>query len=233
MAYETADFINGLDKNLPKSSDTISEGDVHLRLIKDVLKQSFPNVDSSVNVIHTGDSEPALYSTGTVWFDTSTGLIKMRNVDDSKWMVMAHGDSTGLGNLIRVYSLTWEQYSSYRQSTWQKLTSWMISPETSNSTIYFDISGEAGVWGYDDKELNRIKFTDDTNGIDLGRDQKVIAFNHVSDSGNFEIEGMFNMKVSKANHGGNPFEFAMYGRHAEGGGGSAAGYTTVVVNEYE
>lgn len=233
MAYETADYINGLDKNLPKSSDSISEGDIHIKLIKDVLKNSFPNVDSEVNVIHTSDTEPKLFSTGTVWFDTSTGLIKMRNIDNTKWMVMAHGDSTGLGNLIRVYTLTWDQQASYRSSTWQKLTSWMISPETSNSTMYFDISGEVSVWGNDAREENRIKFKDDTNDSDVGFDRRVIGFNHVDDAGNFEIEGMFNMKVNKANHGGTPFELSMYGKHNIGGGGSYAANVTLVVNEYE
>ena len=41
------------------------------------------------------------------------------------------------------------------------------------------------------------------------------------------------MKVNKANHGGNPFEFSMYGKHAAGGGGSYAASATLVVHEYE
>ena len=67
--------------------------------------------------------------------------------------------------------------------------------------------------------------------LDLIR--KVIGFNHVDDAGNFEIEGMFNMKVNKANHGGTPFELSMYGKHNIGGGGSYASNVTLVVNEYE
>lgn len=49
MTIETsANFISELNENYPKREDLIKEGDDHLRLIKSVLKNSFPNVDSQV-----------------------------------------------------------------------------------------------------------------------------------------------------------------------------------------
>ena len=43
MTVETASYISQLDASLPASGDPKSEGDNHLRLVKDVLKTQFPN----------------------------------------------------------------------------------------------------------------------------------------------------------------------------------------------
>jgi len=233
MAVESADFINQLDAYLPKAGDSISEGDVHLRTIKDALKQSFPNVDSPVNAIHTGDTEPILNSAGTVWFDTSTGLIKMRDSTDTSWMVMAHGEATGLGNLIKVTQYEWEQFSSYRSYEYTKLTSWVINPVSATSTISFDATGECTVWGGTTHEANICRFKDETNDIWLGRETQVVGYNHVDDDANFEVETMWNMKFMKANHGGTPFTLGLWGKHAYGGGGSYCGRVTMMGNELE
>ena len=54
MTIETsANFISELNENYPKREDLIKEGDDHLRLIKSVLKNSFPNVDSQVTASST------------------------------------------------------------------------------------------------------------------------------------------------------------------------------------
>jgi hypothetical protein len=74
MALETGTYLNSLVSSNPPASDNVSQGDDHLRLIKSVLKNSFPSVDSIVNVIHTGTSAPATsLSEGMVWVDTSGG----------------------------------------------------------------------------------------------------------------------------------------------------------------
>lgn len=48
MALETATFISQLNIANPTSTDTVSQADDHLRLIKSVLKTTFPNLDSAV-----------------------------------------------------------------------------------------------------------------------------------------------------------------------------------------
>ena len=74
MALETGTYLNSLVSSNPPASDNVSQGDDHLRLIKSVLKNSFPSVDSIVNAIHTGTSAPATsLSEGMVWVDTSGG----------------------------------------------------------------------------------------------------------------------------------------------------------------
>ncbi len=53
MALESATYINGLVASNPTSSDNISDGDNHIRLIKSAIKATFPNVTGAVSGTHT------------------------------------------------------------------------------------------------------------------------------------------------------------------------------------
>ncbi len=53
MGIETANYINQLVTTNPLANDPKAEGDDHLRLLKTVLKQSFPNVGGAVSLTHT------------------------------------------------------------------------------------------------------------------------------------------------------------------------------------
>lgn len=48
MALETAQYISSLNASNPLSTDTVSQADDHLRLIKSVLKNTFPNLNAPV-----------------------------------------------------------------------------------------------------------------------------------------------------------------------------------------
>ena len=48
MALETAQYISGLVQTNPTSTDTVSQADDHIRLIKKVLKDTFPNINGPV-----------------------------------------------------------------------------------------------------------------------------------------------------------------------------------------
>lgn len=48
MALETATYINSLVATNPTSSDNVSQGDDHLRLIKSTIKATFPNITGAV-----------------------------------------------------------------------------------------------------------------------------------------------------------------------------------------
>lgn len=48
MALESAQFIANLNVANPLSTDTVSQADDHLRLIKSVLKNTFPNLNAAV-----------------------------------------------------------------------------------------------------------------------------------------------------------------------------------------
>ena len=49
MALESASFIDGLVPSNPTSTDSVSQADDHLRLIKAALKNTFPNLTGPVN----------------------------------------------------------------------------------------------------------------------------------------------------------------------------------------
>lgn len=48
MALESASYISDLNTSNPLSTDTVSQADDHLRLIKKVLKDTFPNLNGPV-----------------------------------------------------------------------------------------------------------------------------------------------------------------------------------------
>src|SRR5262245_2635693 len=48
MGLETGDFPNQLNENWPLSGDEVRFGDDHLRLVKHVLRSTFPNVTGAV-----------------------------------------------------------------------------------------------------------------------------------------------------------------------------------------
>jgi len=206
MAYENADYINQLDQNLPRGSDTISEGDVHLRTIKEVLKKSFPNVNDDVNAIHTGEEEPTLHSAGTVWFDTSTGLIKIRDKTDEHWLTMAHGEANGVGQMLRA---DWYEApgANFRWND-QELIKVPINPLSPSSTYFITVSSQTGVWSDSRKQSIYCKLMDLTTDVQIGQDMWACGFNHIDDVGNFEIHSTLNMKERYQNHPDEEFELA-------------------------
>lgn len=50
MTVESAVYINALSLDLPRGDDFLSEGDDHIRLIKQVLRQTFPNITGPVTL---------------------------------------------------------------------------------------------------------------------------------------------------------------------------------------
>jgi hypothetical protein len=48
MPIESANYINQLVPSQPQGGESISEGDDHLRVIKNAVKQSFPNINAAV-----------------------------------------------------------------------------------------------------------------------------------------------------------------------------------------
>lgn len=48
MALESATYINNLNASNPASSDSLKEADDHIRLIKQVIKNTFPNITGAI-----------------------------------------------------------------------------------------------------------------------------------------------------------------------------------------
>jgi hypothetical protein len=53
VSIETATYLDDLNSSLPAGTDDRSEGDNHIRLIKAVLKSTFPNITGAVTATHT------------------------------------------------------------------------------------------------------------------------------------------------------------------------------------
>ena len=192
MSYENATYVNQLDRNLPKGSDSVSEGDIHLRTIKEVLKNSFPNVDTPVNAIHTGDTAPLLHSAGTVWFDTSSGLVKMRDQEDTVWLVMAHGQASGLGSQLKIQYDRWYTLHHFDSQAQVSLKDFSVTPLSDTSTFIIEISGFTTGSG-------TFQIKDDTNSVDISPEMDI-------DSGTLFMREFY------AGHNGNPFEVGFWAR---------------------
>lgn len=50
MTIESSQFINQLNTSFPRSTDLLKEGDDHIRLIKANLKNTFPNITTSISM---------------------------------------------------------------------------------------------------------------------------------------------------------------------------------------
>lgn len=77
MGLESATYVSGLVSTNPSGSDSISQGDDHLRLCKDVLKNSFPDVDQAAATVIVKATAPTTQVKGTIWYDTTLGILKV------------------------------------------------------------------------------------------------------------------------------------------------------------
>ena len=85
-------YLDDLNASNPAAGDNVSEGDDHIRGIKNVLKLTFPNVDAAVNATPTElnliDGGTArgtdALATGDGILINDAGTMKMTNVDTVK-----------------------------------------------------------------------------------------------------------------------------------------------------
>jgi hypothetical protein len=107
MALESATYVDGLVITNPTGSDSISQGDDHIRLIKKVLKNTFPDAASAVKgvkkITHfesaTGASVRSTAFTDVYTFQpvkdsAATDLIILARVSAKAWNYDIDQDST-------------------------------------------------------------------------------------------------------------------------------------------
>lgn len=100
MGLESGDYIDDLVITNPTDSDGMTQGDDHIRLLKKVLKQSFPNFDGAATAADQDlqsrdDGEASLAAAmGTGW-TLDAGSILLRGVDGT---VCLHIKATSDGN---------------------------------------------------------------------------------------------------------------------------------------
>jgi hypothetical protein len=92
MALESATYISGLNAANPVTGDAKTEGDDHIRLIKNTILTTFPNVTGAMTATHTTLSN-ALGS--AQWSMSSDRMLNQGNTQPS---FHARGSITGGGN---------------------------------------------------------------------------------------------------------------------------------------
>jgi microcystin-dependent protein len=82
MALETASFIDSLNPSNPSPTDLLGQGDDHIRLIKAVLKATFPNIagavslsDSDLNALPTNITEHGVpFGLIAAWYGSAASV---------------------------------------------------------------------------------------------------------------------------------------------------------------
>src|SRR5215470_3922518 len=97
MSLEAATYIADLDQSNPTPTDLKSQGDDHLRLIKSVLKNTFPGSNKPFafpgTVAKTGSYSAVAGDNGqTFTFDTSSGpatlTLPVLSITDKGWTIL-------------------------------------------------------------------------------------------------------------------------------------------------
>ena len=76
MALESSTYINGLVATNPTSSDNISDGDNHIRLLKSTIKAAFPNVTGAVSGTHTAINSAVTEANAATNANTASKIVK-------------------------------------------------------------------------------------------------------------------------------------------------------------
>jgi len=189
MTVESASFISGLVPAYPPGSDSISEGDDHLRLIKSVLQGTFPNANAAMNGVHTGTSEPTSTSAGQLWFDTTLNVLKIRNEADGGWITLGASPVTDF-KILGSNTVGWipptadgspNQFLTTDGSgnlDWASASGDELPSQTGHSGKYLTTDGSSASWAA-------------TTGTLLGVTHKIdSSSNRPADSGTYENNGM-------------------------------------------
>ena len=99
MGLETGTYIDSLNTSNPGATDSVAQGDDHLRLIKSTIKNTFPNITGAMTATHTElnllDGVTA-NTTELNYVDVAT----LGTAEASKAVTVdASKDSTGIRNL--------------------------------------------------------------------------------------------------------------------------------------
>jgi len=157
MTVESAAYISGLVPAYPPGSDSISEGDDHLRLLKTVLQGTFPNANAAINGIHTGTSAPSAKTAGTIWYDTTTSHKVLKIYDGSGWVTLVSSPATDF-KLLGATNVGWvlptadgsaDQFLTTDGSgnlDWASAAGDELPSQTGHSGKFLTTNGSAASW---------------------------------------------------------------------------------------
>lgn len=96
MALESATYIDGLSASNPPAGDPVTQADDHLRLIKGVLKNTFPNLDGAMT--QTPEQLNGSCPTGLIamWYSTAASVPSGWGLCDGS----TYPRNDGTGNIV-------------------------------------------------------------------------------------------------------------------------------------
>ena len=153
MSLESASFISGLIASNPTSNDNVGDGDNHIRLVKNVLKLTFPNIGGEVSPTHTQiNTGISLANTAT---DANTGnAIVKRNASGNFSANVINANSINTGNITITGtvtgSLTGNANSATSAAIAAQANKW-TTPRTLN--LGGDVTGSVSIDGSQDATL--------------------------------------------------------------------------------
>ena len=115
MALESATYINSLVNTNPSGSDSISQGDDHIRLIKSVLQNSFPNVASATTpIVAVTHNLPASsgYMRGEAYATTAQTITHSKVSSTSTLYITYNGQLVGTNNFDSGSFQAWVRLSN-------------------------------------------------------------------------------------------------------------------------
>ena len=186
MSLENPTYINGLIVTNPTSSDPVSQGDDHLKLIKSTLKNTFPNVTGAVTTTH---AEINLLNNATNAATNST-LVKRNSSGAASFSTVYATTLTGTLSSAAQTSVT-----SVGALNGGSITSGFGSINTGSSSISTSGSLTAGSVTVDSVKINgnNIGHTSDSDLISLSSGSVSVAGSFaaqsISTTGNISLSG--------------------------------------------
>ena len=194
MALESGTKISNLVQDNPPGTDQVAQGDDHIRLIKGVLKASFPS-DVAVQIPDTTGHKGDVLTVSED--ETSTEWLGAGGVQILSQVWHKIGDASP----IRTYSNGWEDLGDFSTGT----TTFQVIPSSPTSSILYDVSGFANIVGNQPSGRLSLRLWDTTNDALIGEEFNIIGFMHIDDLDNFEIESGFSWKWQDSSHSASPF----------------------------
>ena len=109
MALENADYISGLNASNPTVDDPISQGDDHIRTLKKVLLQSFPEVDGPVAPpVAPVSANSTIRSNGSEWVESTGVTISATDELSASKVSTGDLDASGTVSAQKVDAQTYE-----------------------------------------------------------------------------------------------------------------------------
>ena len=139
MTVESATYIGDLNASYPAGTDAKSEGDDHLRLIKSVLKTTFPNINGAVSATDT-DLSNVLPTTG----GTLSGDLDLDNNDIGGIKTASFEAEYDAGNSGTTKTIDWNNGLKQKLTLTGNVTVSFTAPPGPSSGLVLKIVQAAG-----------------------------------------------------------------------------------------